>query len=130
MLHKSVTLDTLPPVILTDLRYISLKAAVRDPIIQSHIASLPPAPSDTDVSPEEVESLSKQRQERERRERALADRQTKVQDEKARQQGALRYSKGILREGELELERARKTGKEGLMGYMQEDAIPSLPSHD
>ena len=120
-LNRSTTLDTLPPSVLTDIRYISLKAAIRDPIIESHIATLPPAPSDVAISPEEAETLAKQRQERQRREKALADRQSQVEDEKRRQKGALQYSKGILREGELELERARKVGKEGLMGYLQND---------
>ena len=120
-LNRSTTLDTLPPSILTDLRYISLKAAIRDPIIESYIATLPPAPSDVAVSPEEAENLAKQRQERQRREKALADRQSQVEDEKRRQKGALQYSKGILREGELEVERARNVGKEGLMGYLQDD---------
>ena len=127
VLNRSTTLDALPPVMLTDIRYISLKPTIRDPIIVSHIAALPPAPSDVDVSPEEAEALTKQRRERERRERALADRQTQVQDEKRRQEGALQYSRGMLREGEQELERAKKVGKEGLMGYLQKDKPPPLP---
>ena len=65
--------------------------------------------------------MAKQRQERERREKALAERQMRVEEEKRRQRGALQYSKGVLREGEQELERAKKVGKEGLLGYMQEE---------
>lgn len=130
VLNKSSTLDALPPAMLTDLRYISVKPAIRDPIIESHIAALPPVPTHIDMSPEEGENLAKQRQERKRREQALADRQTQVQVEKRRQKGALRYSKGVLREGELESERARRVGKKGLMGYMQDETAPPLPKSD
>lgn len=55
----------------------------------------------------------------ERRDRALAERQKQVQDEKRRQKGALQFSKGMLREGEEEIERALRVGKEGLRGYME-----------
>ena len=104
---------------LTDIRYISLKASVRDPIIRAHIEKVPPAPTDLDVSPEEYESRLKKQQERERRERALAERQNRVEEEKRKQRGALQYSKGMLREGEQELERAKRVGKDGLLGYME-----------
>ena len=104
---------------LTDIRYISLKASVRDPIIRAHIEKVPPAPTDLDVSPEEYERRLKKQQERERRERALAERQNRVEEEKRKQRGALQYSKGMLREGEQELERAKRVGKDGLLGYME-----------
>lgn len=127
VLSRSTTLDDLPPTILTDMRYVSLKPIVRDPIIESHIAALPRTPSSTSMSPEEAEAFAKQKRERGRRERALVERQTQVEDEKRRQKGALQYSKGMLREGEQELERARRVGKEGLMAYMQDDDRPPLP---
>ena len=119
-LNRSSTLDTLPPAMLTDLRYISLKPTIRDPIIESQILNLPPAPADLEGS-ERPEELTRQRQERERREKALAERQLRVDEEKRRQKGALQYSKGMLREGEQELERAKMVGKEGLLGYMQDE---------
>ncbi|KAL8826069.1 MAG: hypothetical protein Q9191_004025 [Dirinaria sp. TL-2023a] len=119
-LNRSSTLEALPPAMLTDLRYIALKPAVRDPIIESHILDLPPAPAGLEGS-EGPEEMTKQRQERERREKALAERQLRVEEEKRRQRGALQFSKGMLREGEQELERAKKVGKEGLLGYMQEE---------
>lgn len=107
---------------LTDLRYIALKPAIRDPIIESHILDLPPAPAGLEGS-ENPEEMTKQRQERERREKALAERQLRVEEEKRRQRGALQFSKGMLREGEQELERAKKVGKEGLLGYMQDERL-------
>ena len=120
ILHKSITIDALPTTLLTDLRYISVRPAIRDPLIEAHISSLPPAPTDLQVSPEEQEAQAKERQLRQQRQEALAQRQRLVQEEKRKQNGALRYSKGMLREGEEEVERAMKTGKEGLLGHMAE----------
>lgn len=60
-----------------------------------------------------------ERQERERREKALSERQRQVQEEKNRQRGHLQASKGILKEGEEEVQRAMRVGKEGLRGYME-----------
>ena len=113
-LNESTTIDTLPPSILTDFRYISLRKTVRDPLIETHISTLPPVPI---ILPSE-EADSQTRSERERRERALADRQMQVQEEKRRQRGALQYSKGMLRQGEEELQRAMNVGKEGLLGHI------------
>ena len=87
-------------------------------MIEAYITSLPSAPDSTDISPEEVEARTKERQERERREKALSERQRQVQEEKSRQRGQLLASKEMLREGEQEIERAMRVGKEGLKGYM------------
>lgn len=115
---------------LADIRYISLKPSTRDPIIEGHISRSAPAPTDLDESPEEYEIRMKRREERERREKALAERQARVEEEKGRQRGALQYSKGVLREGEQELERAKKIGREGLLGYMETDGPLSLSGRD
>ena len=120
-LNKSITIHTLPTTVLTDLRYISLRPAIRDPLIDAHLSTLPPAPTDLDISPEEQEAQGKEMQERQRRQEALAERQRQVQEEKRRQNGALRYSKGMLREGEEEVQRAMRVGKEGLLGHMAEE---------
>ena len=114
-LNQSSTIHTLPPSILTDMRYISLRSTIRSPIIEAHLSTLPPAPTN-EVS---ENSGSQAKLERERREKALADRQAQVQEEKRRQRGALQHSKGMLQEGEAELQRAMKVGKEGLLGHME-----------
>lgn len=124
LFNRSSTLETLPPVMLADPRYISLKPAIRDEMIESHIQNLSPAPIDCNVSAEAVE-FSRQRQERHRREMALTDRQRRVDAERRRQKGALQYSKDMLEGGEQELERAKKVSKEGLMGHMQRDELMS-----
>ena len=119
-LNKSTTVHTMPTVLLTDLRYISLRPTIRDPLIEAHTSSLPAAPTDLVVSPEEEEAQAKERQQRQQRQEALSERQRQVQEEKRRQNGALRHSKYMLREGEEEVQRAMRVGKEGLLGYMAE----------
>ena len=89
-------------------------------MIESHIRSLPAAPFDLSVSAEEAEGTLRQRNERERRELALADRLKRVEAEKRRQIGKLQYSKGMLRDGEQELQRAKQIHTNGLLGYMLE----------
>lgn len=120
-LNESISVHALPTTLLTDLRYISLRPAIRDPLIEAHISTLPPTPTDLEISPEEQEAQTKARQERQRRQEALTERQRQVQEEKRKQNGALRYSKGMLREGEEELQRAMRIGKEGLLGHMAEE---------
>lgn len=120
-LNRSTSIDNLPPTLLTDMRYISLRRSIRDPLIETHISTLPPAPTESGTASEEEVAQAKERQERERRQQALADRQKQVEDEKRRQQGALRFSKGMLREGEEEVRQAMRVGKEGLLGHMAQD---------
>lgn len=120
-LNRSTILEALPSPILTDLRYISLRSSVRNPMVETYIAGLFSAPDSTDISPEEEKARLKEKDERERREKALMERQKTVQEEKRRQRGQLQASKGMLREGEEEIERAMKVGKEGLKGYLQVD---------
>ncbi|MCJ1231728.1 hypothetical protein MMC12_008407 [Toensbergia leucococca] len=122
-LNRSTPPDALPPVILIDLRYISLRSAIRDPMISTYITTLLAAPKTSDVSPEEEENISRRKNERERREDALAERERRVQEEKRRQRGQLQYSKGMLREGEEEVRRAMRVGKEGLKGYLERDEL-------
>ena len=119
-LNRSTTLEALPIAILTDLRFVSLKSSIRNGIVGSHILSLPLPPEKMNVpSEEEREARSRETVERKRRESALAQRQIEVQQKKRKQQEALAYSKGILREGEQLIERAMKVGKDGLLGHIQ-----------
>lgn len=119
----------LPPALLIDLRYISLRPSIRDPLIETHISTLQEAPEAADVTPEEQEARMREKQERERR-KALAERQMQVQKEKRKALEALEYSKGVMREGEQEVQRAMNVGKEGLLGYMEKDKQPPLPPVD
>ncbi|KAF1829086.1 hypothetical protein BDW02DRAFT_536998 [Decorospora gaudefroyi] len=120
LLNRSTTLDTLPPAVLTDLRFISLPQSTRDPLINTYLSTLPPAPEGAAYSAEEEAERAKKWAERERREKALADRERRVRDEKRRQERNLAYGKGRLREEEAEVERAMKVGKAGLRGHVME----------
>ncbi|KAF2117264.1 hypothetical protein BDV96DRAFT_611721 [Lophiotrema nucula] len=117
-LNRSSTLDTLPTSILTDLRFVSLPASTRDSLIETYISTLPPAPDNAAASAEEEAEVAKRRAERERREKALADRERRVREEKRRQERELAYGKGRLREEEMEIERAMKVGKDGLRAQL------------
>ncbi|KAJ4330048.1 hypothetical protein N0V87_010342 [Didymella glomerata] len=119
-LNRSTTIDTLPPTILTDLKYISLPASTREPLVETYISTLPAAPEGAAASAEEDAELVKKRAERERREKALAERERRVQSEKRKQERDLAYGKGRLREEEEEIQRALQVGKDGLRKHLEE----------
>lgn len=117
-LNRSTTIDSLPSSVLTDLRYISLPPSSRKPLIETYISTLPPAPEGATASVEEEAEAAKKREERRRRERALAERERRVESEKRMQERDLAYGKGRLREEEMEIERAMKVGKGGLKAHL------------
>ncbi|KAI4203362.1 MAG: hypothetical protein LQ350_001883 [Teloschistes chrysophthalmus] len=125
-LHRSTSMAALPPSLLTDIRFISVRPSIRDPLIETHISTLQEAPQNSEADPEEEEARSREKQDRERR-KALAERQMQVQKEKRRAREALEYSKGVMREGEQEVQRAMQVGRESLMAYMENDGQPPLP---
>lgn len=118
LLNRDTTLDTLPSDVLTDLRSISLPPSTRDSMITTYLSTLPPAPEGVVYSAEEEAERVKKWAERERREKALADRERRVREEKRKHERDLAYGKGRLREEEEEIERAMKVGKEGLRGHL------------
>lgn len=119
-LNRSTTIDTLPSAILTDIKYISLPASTREPLVETYVSTLPAAPEGAAASAEENAELAKKRAERERREKALAERERKVQSEKRKQERDLAYGKGRLREEEEEIQRALQVGKDGLRKHLEE----------
>ena len=118
-LNRATTLENLPSAMLTDLRFISLRSSVRDALILAHISTLQPPPTNVDLSPAEEESRSREEKDREKRNQALAERQRRVAEEQKNQRGALQYSRSMLREGEEEIQRAMKLGKDGLLSHME-----------
>jgi hypothetical protein len=117
-LNKSTIIDTLPTAVLTDLRYISLPPSTRNSLIETYISTLPSAPEGTVMSAEEEAAQAKKWAERDRREKALADRERRVREEQRKQERDLAYGKARLREEEAEIERAMKVGKDGLKGHL------------
>lgn len=120
LLHQSSNIEALPTVIITDVRYIGLAPEVRDPLIKAYISTLPPAP-EVKLTAEELEELDRKRMDREKREKALADREKRVEEEKRKQRGDLIRGKHLLQEGEAEVEQAMRVSKDGLRSYMDVD---------
>lgn len=108
----------LPGKILTDLRYISLDPQIRDPIVEAYIQTLPPPPEEGGRA-EEDEVAKKNREDRERRERAMRERERAVAEEKRRVEKQLAYGRAHLRDEERELERAMQVGKRGLQSQLE-----------
>jgi len=118
-LNNSTLSTHLPSSILTDICYISLEAQIRDPLIEAFLSTLPPPPES--MVEAETEEAVKQRQDRERRQKALEDRENRVKEDKRRQERDLRAGKGRLREEEVEIERAMQVGKKGLRDQLLAD---------
>ncbi|PYI05468.1 hypothetical protein BO78DRAFT_371194 [Aspergillus sclerotiicarbonarius CBS 121057] len=117
-LNRSSNPEALPAAIITDLRYIALAPKVRDPLIETYISTLPSAP-ESDMTAEEREELDKRKVERDRREKALAEREKQVQEDKRKQRGELVRGKHLLKEGEAEIEEAMRVNKGGLRSYIE-----------
>lgn len=108
----------LPAQVLTDLRYISLEPKIRDPLIEAFVQQLPPPPEDLAGAAEEDEERRKTREARERREKALEERNRLIEEQKNRRERDIAASKARLRETERELEMAMRVGKRGLQGQL------------
>lgn len=120
-LHRQTLASHLPAQVLTDIRYISLDPAVRDPFVEAYIQGLPPPPEEgagAAVTEQEDEAARKAREERRKRERALEERERAVAEEKRRQGKRLQYERARLRDEERELERAMQVGKRGLQSQL------------
>lgn len=112
-LNNKTLLTHLPPQLIADIRYISLDAKTRDPMVEALIQTLPPPPEDGEAA-EHDEAAQKALDLRRRREKALQDREKAVEEEKRRQDKNLRHSKALLRDGERELQAAMEVGNRGL----------------
>ncbi|ORY61801.1 uncharacterized protein BCR38DRAFT_441189 [Pseudomassariella vexata] len=115
-LNNKTLLESLPPQVLADVRFISLDPQTRNPLVEGYISTLDPPPEVEEVI--EDETVRKSRHERAKRERALADRERVVAEEKRRQQRQLAHGRAILREEEMELERAMRVDKKGLQSQL------------
>lgn len=120
-LNGSSTIHALPSAIITDIRYISLSLQIRDSLIETYISTLPAAPEQVHMSAEQQEELDRKRADREKREKALAEREKRVEEEKQKQRGDLARGKHLLKEGEAEIEEAMRVRKDGLRSYIEAD---------
>jgi len=106
-------MEVMPAQVLADVRFISLKSAIRDAVVEGVIRRLPRAEDVTDGGDEDAETLQA-RKERAKRDEALEERRRVVEEDKRRQQKELQYGRSRLRAGEQELDRAMRVGKDGL----------------
>lgn len=119
-LNNKTLLTHLPPQVITDIRYISLDAKTRDPLVEAFIQTLPPPPEDSEAAGD-LEAARKESDMRKRREKALQDRDRAVEEEKRRQEKNLRHSRALLRDGERELQAAMDVGSRGLHSQLDRD---------
>jgi len=106
-LNNSTTLSTLPQKVIGHLHLISLPASVRDPLINDHIANLPPPPDadESQWSEEQRAAEEKKRAERRKREAAMAERERQVKEERHRIEREEAQARRVLRQEEAELAR-------------------------
>ena len=116
-LNNQTLTSHLPPEIVTDLRFISLDPKTRDPLVEAYIQTLGPPP-EAGEAVEDDEATRRAKEDRQKREKALRDREQAVEEEKRRQEKKLRQSKAMLREGEEELNRAMQVDKRGLQSQL------------
>lgn len=117
-LNNATLVSHLPPAVLADIRYISLDTATRDALVEAYITTLPPPPKAAEAV--EDEETIREKTERDRRQKALEDRERRVAEEKRKQKGNLEMGKGRLRVEEAEIARAMKVTKRGLKGHLIE----------
>ncbi|KAM0563784.1 hypothetical protein ACHAPJ_001517 [Fusarium lateritium] len=107
----------LPDSVLTDIRFISLEPKIRDPLVEAYVSNLPPPPDDPDAAKDD-EQQRKQREAREKREKALEERNRVVEEQKRKRDREVAASKARLRDEERELEMAMRVGKQGLQSQL------------
>ncbi|GFP55857.1 pre-mRNA-splicing factor dre4 [Trichoderma asperellum] len=107
----------LPAQVLTDIRYISLEPKIRDPLVEAYVQTLPPPPEDPSSAADDEEQR-KAREAKERREKALEERNRMIEEQRRRRDRDVAVSKARLREEERELEVAMRVGKRGLQSQL------------
>jgi hypothetical protein len=122
-LNNSTPPTNLPAEILSQIAFISLEPSIRDPLVEAYISTLPPPPESQDAA--ESEDAIKERVEKDRRQKALEEREKRVAEDKKRQQKSLAFGKGRLREEEAEIARAMNVSKKGLRDHLMEGTAES-----
>ena len=115
-LNKSTNIERMPAAVLGDIRYISLDKETSDKYVVAFISTLNPAPEVHEE--DQTEESVKAKKDKERRQKALDDREAFVREEKRKQQRDLEFGKGRLRDRELEIERAMQISKKGLKDHL------------
>lgn len=119
ILNRGTRVETLPTQLRTDLRFISLPVKEREGMLEAWVSGLGDAPGDGGDDGD-VEGESAGKRERERREKALRDREERVQEGKRLQARELRFGKERLNLKEEELQNAMRVGKGGLRSQLED----------
>jgi hypothetical protein len=117
VLHNKSLASGLPTQVLIDPSYIALEPEVRDPLIEAYLQTLPGPPEDVEGAQADEEAKSK----REKRERALEERNRTVDEQRLRRERDLKGAKARLREGEREVEVAMRVSNRGLKSQLADD---------
>ena len=121
VLNNATLPSHLPPSVLSKVSFISIEPSIRDSLIESYLSTLPAAPESLDE--EESEEAIKERKDKERRQKALEERERQVSEEKKRQRKDLAFGRGRLREEEAEIARAMNVTKKGLRDHLMESGV-------
>ncbi|KAF2717995.1 hypothetical protein K431DRAFT_288043 [Polychaeton citri CBS 116435] len=104
-LNNATSADALPQQALSHLHFISVPISTRDQILRSHIRSLPAPPTLEEVALNAEEAS--EREQRRKRELAMAERQRKVNEDKRQAEIEERKARDRLKEAEREVEAAK-----------------------
>ena len=118
-LCKQTTLLSLPESVLADVRYVTAPAPSRDNIIADYLSTCPDAPVN--------EADRRDTEERERREKALREREWAVRRSKQRNAAEEAAARQFLREEEAAIERAKQVGKRGLLSHLKKEDEEAVP---
>lgn len=117
--NRACSIDGLmPDALLADIRFVTLPAKVRDPMVASFVEGLSSAEEVADMDGMSEEEKRK-RVERQKRDEAVRKRGREVEAKKREQEKELQYGQRRLQAEERELERAQKVGVAGLMDALQ-----------
>ncbi|TQS34401.1 hypothetical protein Golomagni_05215 [Golovinomyces magnicellulatus] len=127
LLHNRSLADGLPSQVLGDIRYASVEAKLRDPLIEAYVQNLA-APLDDVNAAEDAEEKRKTQEARDKREKALQEHNRMADEQKRRRDREVAASRARLQEEEREIEMAMRVGKRGLQGQladMKKDEAPA-----
>ena len=110
VLHNRSSAADMPTSVVVDVRYISLDEKTRDELVEAYLQTLPPPTADEG---------DKKHEARERREKALEERNRAVEEQRTKREREVEASKRRLRDEEDRLEMAMRVGKRGLQSQLR-----------
>ncbi|KAG9255570.1 uncharacterized protein F5Z01DRAFT_672880 [Emericellopsis atlantica] len=118
VLNNRSLADGLPTQLLVDPRYAALEPSIRDGLIEAYVQGLPPPPDNV----EDAKAASDEREKREKRTKALEERNRVIDEEKRQRERDIARGKARLRDGERDIEMAMAVDKTGLRRQLEDAA--------